>query len=280
MTKYFYLLLAFAFFCSFPAPAHAGQDSAYERVMKTGTLRCGYAPWPGLLEVDPNTKAMSGPAYDFMEELGKAMQIKIIWQEEVGFGDMVESLRTGRTDAHCSGAWTNAVRGKFIDHTTPLFYNPLYAYVRADDTRFDKKIQDINSPVVTISLVDGESAQTIAESDFPRAKTFSLPKGSEGTQMLLNVITGKADVTFTDPEMFHKFELNNPGKLKKIPAPFPIRLFGVSLWVAKGENALLSSLDTGINQLLWTGVFDRILDQYESTPGAYVRAAMPYRTGK
>ena len=273
------LFFIIALLISLPALAADHGESAYDRVMRTGTLRCGYALWPGDMDMDPNTKTLSGPFYDVMESLGKAMEIKIVWQEEVSFGDMVEALNSGRIDAHCSGAWTNSVRGKFMDHTTSLYYAPLYAYVRANDGRFDKDLMKINDPHITVSLIDGESAQTIASGDFPLAKTLSMPKGTDGTQMLLNVVTGKADVTFTDPEAFARFDHNNPGRLRKVATAFPVRLFGNTIWMKKGEQSLVNSLNTGIDQLLWTGAVDRILDKYDPAHNL-IRAKMPYETDK
>jgi len=53
---------------SFHAPI---RESAYARVMRTGTLRCGYVLYPKTIERDLNTGKMSGPMYAIMEEMGK-----------------------------------------------------------------------------------------------------------------------------------------------------------------------------------------------------------------
>ncbi|MCB1556441.1 MAG: hypothetical protein KDJ15_03915, partial [Alphaproteobacteria bacterium] len=43
--------------------AHA-MDSGYDRVMRTGTIRCGYIAFPPYLMQDLNTGEFSGLAYD------------------------------------------------------------------------------------------------------------------------------------------------------------------------------------------------------------------------
>ena len=53
------------------APAWAGDDkeSAYERVIRTGIIRCGYFVWPPFLAIDPNTNKKSGIFFDIVEEI-------------------------------------------------------------------------------------------------------------------------------------------------------------------------------------------------------------------
>ena len=271
------LVLMRALAVSPASPEHA--DNAYERVMQSGTLRCGYALWPLYLDKDPNTGRLSGIFYDYLQALGDAAQLKIEWTEEVSFGDIVEALRSNRVDAICSGAWTNPVRGKFVDFVTPIFYQAISAYVRSGDQRFDAGVASINSPAVTISVVDGESASTIAKADFPQAKIISMPKGTENSQMLLNVLHNKADVTFADASLSGAFLANNPGALREVPVKFPLRVFGAPLIVKKGEAALRETLNTATQQLLWTGAIERILRKYEKHPGMFLRAAAPFERG-
>lgn len=270
------ILLAGLFFFSTTSVRADNQESLHDKVIRVGELRCGYALWPGLLEKDPNTGAMSGLFYDYMEQLGSSMQIKIVWAEEVPWGDIVEALQARRIDAHCAGAWTNAIRGKFVDFTTPIIFHPINAYVREGDTRFDNNLSAINSPDVTISIVDSESAATVAKTDFPKAKTISMPKGTEGAQMILNVLHKKADITFTDPSMAQEIMKNNPGKLRQVQAQFPLRVFGVGLAIRKGETTLKDSLNVATNQLLWAGGLEKILNKYEKFPGQFLRVAQPY----
>jgi ABC-type amino acid transport substrate-binding protein len=285
MRTFFKLVILPAFIALIVALAVTHQDStgsqtarktAYDRVMDTGTLRCGYALWPGLLERDPNTQQFSGIMYDYLAALGKAAELKVEWAEEISYGDMPEALRTGRIDAYCGGAWTNAVRGKYADATTPITYQTINAYTRADNMTLDGDAGKINAPGVTIATIDGESAATIAAIDFPKAKTFSLPKSTDIAQILLNVADSKADVAFVDPESAQQFMANNPGKLRKINSAFPIRVYGVPLWFGKGEQNLIASLNNATQELLNTGAIERILKKYETVPGSYLRAKTLY----
>lgn len=56
------ILLSFFLLLVFAASAWAGdaKESAYDRVMRTGTIRCGYFIWPPGFSIDPNVGKRSG----------------------------------------------------------------------------------------------------------------------------------------------------------------------------------------------------------------------------
>ena len=268
------LLLSLFTLILMASPAFA-QD-AYKRVVETKTLRCGYAPWPALIDVDPNSGDLSGTFYDYLNELGDAMGVKIVWEAEIGFGEIVEALNTNKVDAVCSGAWTNAMRGQHVLAVNPISYQGVNAYARANDTRFDNNIDAINAATVKIATIDGESSQSIAKSDFPNATTVQLPQLTSAAEMLVNVATKKADIAFVDRHVGAEFMKSNPDKIKQVEAEFPLRLFGNPIWVKQGEFALQNALNIATYQLLNTGRIEKILQKHETYPGTFYRAAKPF----
>ena len=67
-----------------PAPVLAApSESAFDRVMRTNTLRCGYWNWAPLFSVDTATEQQSGIFYDLMAYIGPAMGLKVEWTKEV-----------------------------------------------------------------------------------------------------------------------------------------------------------------------------------------------------
>ena len=103
--------------------ADAGRDSVYDRVIRTGTIHCGYFLWPPFLEKDVNTGKMSGLSYDIMEEIGKQLSLKIEWAEEVNFASMFEGFASGRYDMICGPMFPTPARARASDFTIPLFYS-------------------------------------------------------------------------------------------------------------------------------------------------------------
>jgi polar amino acid transport system substrate-binding protein len=252
------------------------KESVYDRVMRTGTIRCGYGLWNPSLMKDPNTGQFSGIVYDYVEALGHALNLKIDWAEETAWGDFPVALESGRIDAMCAGVWHNPKRSRVIDYVSPLYYVPFMAYARVDDARFDNNLDAINSPEVTVTMTDGESSSLIADVDFPKVKKVELPKLTEGSVNFLNVADRKADVYLNDLVSFYDFNARNPGKLKIIPSSKPLRLFGVSIATPREQEGFRRMLDNATAELSQNGVIEKIIKKYEKYPNSFYLASKPY----
>ena len=257
--------------------AVAVKESVYDRVMRTGTIRCGYADWNPLLIKDPNTGKLSGIAYDYVEAMGKALNLKVEWAEEVGWGDFPVALETGKIDAFCTGAWPTASRARQVDFVRPIIYQAVYAYVRADDHRFDNNLAAIDDPTIAIAAMDGEMSSLIAASDFPKAKTTQVPQLANISELLLNVVDKKADVTFTDTDTAAQYDAKNPGKIRRVSSKAPLRFLGDPLVIARGQDQLRRMFDIATDELLSSGKIEKITTKYERFPGTLLRVAPLYQ---
>ncbi|HNQ91848.1 MAG TPA: ABC transporter substrate-binding protein [Alphaproteobacteria bacterium] len=277
------LLILFALISfAIPALAQDAKESTYKRVIRTKTIRCGYVVLPPHIIKDQNTGQMSGIIYDVMESAAKILDLRIDWSEEVGFANMDPGLQNGRYDAICFGYWQNPYQAKlgYIGFSTPLYYMPVGAFVRADDTRFDKDIMAINDPSIRISSSDGMIAGMIAAQDFPKAQVVSLPNLTDITDNLMNVATGKADVTFLAFRDGFRFEEMNPGEIKNAAATQPVRVFASTIAFPQADHQFEIMLNTAFMQLINGGMMDRILKKYEEYPGAVLPVAKPYEIQK
>src|SRR6202012_5680823 len=104
------------------APEAVQKESAYQRVMRTQTIRCGYVLWTPFLVKDPNSGKLSGVFYDYTEALAKALHLKIEWDEEMGWADFPSALNEGRVDVMCGGSRPNSSRAREIDFVKPILY--------------------------------------------------------------------------------------------------------------------------------------------------------------
>ncbi len=205
-----------AFFCIFVTlPAYAtDKESVYERVMRTGTIKCGYGLWSIYLDKNPNTGEMSGIFYDYMETLGDRLSLKIEWTEEIGWGDFIAALENNRFDAYCTIVGYNAERAREIDYLSPLFYLGADAFVKAGDTRFDNNIQGANAPDVTMATIEGDLYSKISVRDYPLSQKYEMPQLATQAELFLSVANGKADITITETSAGEEFMESNPGKIR------------------------------------------------------------------
>ena len=249
------------------------QASHYDRVLDRGEIRASYAVGAPYFIVDPNTGEQSGIFHDVVAEVGKRLGLKVSWTEQVGYGEMIEGLRAGRYDVMGSGVWMNSARGKGAEFSLPVLYDAVLPYVRSQDTRFDGDIQQLNSDNFSISTMDGEMAAAIANSDFPKAKKLAIPQASDFTQMILNVVNNKADITFLGVGPARQFQAKNPGQIKGLNPERPIRIFPAGILLPKGSFSLKSAIDSAIVEMLNNGDIERIIRKYEATPGSHYRVA-------
>lgn len=227
----------------------ASAESVYERVMRTGELRCGYFTWPPFLAKDPNSGAITGLSAEYIEKIGDILDLKIVWAEEVGVGDYIAGLNANRFDLMCMTLWPDAGRLRNSLMSRPIFYSGVYAIVRKDDHRFDQGFEKLNDSSVTISVIDGDITQTIAEKKFPKAKRFEHSQMSDLSAHTQSVVTGKTDAIFIDYGSFLDYEKSNPDTLRILKDLGPVQIFPEMLAVKNGEIELKMLLDNVIDTI-------------------------------
>ena len=277
MRKFLSLILCVL--VSLPALAAERKESAYDRVMRTNTIRCGYAvapPW--IYKDDKDGGKLKGFIVDITEEMGKRLNLKIDWAEETGWDMMGTALQTGRVDMGCTVFWQSAARGRIMAFSRPLFYSAVYAYARGDDKRFDNAYDRINQSTTRITVMDGDVSDEIAQQMFPNATRVSAAALSTPDMMMLNVATNKADVVFTENSYFNTYDKSNPGKMRRIPLATPLRVFGNAYPVYIKDMEMRSMVDTAVAEMMNSGIIESIMKPYmESDPGTFLIAQPSYK---
>jgi ABC-type amino acid transport substrate-binding protein len=269
-------------FCSCSGPALTGKNQAreslYDRIMRSGKIRCAYGVYsPGCMK-DLNTGKLSGIGVEVMELAAKKLGLAIDWTEEVAWGTMIEGLGTNRYDIIILPIWPHASRAKVAAFSRPLYYSPLFAYVQSGRREIaGSNLSRFNSPAYTIATLDGATAQVIANEDFPKARQFSLPQQADVAQLLLAVSSGKADLTFTEPADVQRFLKYNPHTLQPVSLVKPVRVFANCWMFRRGENEFKAMLDTVLDEVINSGAMEKIIAKYEPTPNSLYRVAPPYQ---
>ncbi len=271
------LVVMFVLALMSPGLARADGNAVYDRIMKTGEVRLGYTVWPPFINKDPNTGAFSGVYYDITEEIVKRMELNPTWATEISFTTYMQDLAAGKFDIEVGG-WPTAVRGKLGAYTRPFFYIGYVPIVRADDYRFDTKIDKINDPGITAATLDGENSQIIRRQRFPNAKELALVQNSSPTDLLMNVITKKADVTFLDTPFVYEFLKKNPGKVRPLMIDRPLTTIPQNYTLSFDEPKLKMMMDTAIEEVLLDGTVEHILKKYDPEGRMFYQISAPYQS--
>lgn len=259
-------------------PIAANTETAYERIMRTGKIRCGYVLYAAYVQKDPNTGALSGVSYDIANEWARRLNLQIEWAEEVGWGNFIQGLQANRYDMVCSGGWQAANESRFIAYSPPIYYAALGLWVRADDTRFDADYQKLNAPEYQFVATDGSLTGTLATEYFPRARILGLPNLADFTSLYSNVTTKKADAVLAETYDVQRYLAQNPGALKNILAHAPLRVFPVSPLIFRNDDwPLQNMVNAGILELLHSGFVEKTLEKYGFGPEMGLRVQTPYR---
>lgn len=264
------LSLAIVLVALFPVSSFA-RDSVYERVLKSGTLRCGYVVYQPAVLKDPNTGRFSGFGYDIVNRMAEDLNLKVEWVEEVTPATMLEGLNTDRYDMICTPFWRNSERGRVADFSVAFYYSPMGVWVRSDDHRFDKNVSDLNKPTVTLSVMDGTTLAVIARQDFPNAKTMAITQSAPLTDLLLNVTTKKADAVAIDNYLAKDFLAKNPKSIRDVTEQNPVRVYANGFIFKLDEPAFKAMIDSALAELMNDGFVDQIITKYEKYPHTFYR---------
>lgn len=246
------------------------KESVFDRVMRTGTIKCGYFVRPGFLQKDVNSGDLSGIAYDYVEELAKSLSLKVQWAEEIGGGDIATAFASGRIDAFCSAIWPTSARARAMDFVQSIAMTPLVAIVRADESRFSGDYDQLNNAQLKASYVDGTTMALMTQRRFDKAQSVSLPQLSALSEPLVEVAGGKADFALADSYVAHDYISKNPGKIKILNREHPVGFYPNALFIKQKEFQLKRMLDTATLELINTGVIDSIIKKYDKYPGTIV----------
>lgn len=244
-------------------------ESAFDRVMRTGTIRCGYFSWPPYVMRDPNTGKLTGANVDYLEGIASELGWKVDWALEVSPGDAITALNTDKVDMMCGTLWPDGARVKNLTLTIPSFYTAIFAFVRDDDMRFDGNLAAFNDASVTLAAMDGDVTYSVATHDFPAAKVYSIPQSGDGASLMTAVTTGKADALFVGRAEVEAFNASNTTKLREVQGVPPAYVFAESYALRQGEFQFKNTLDAIMLRYNNNGFAQRILKKYNMDGGYY-----------
>jgi polar amino acid transport system substrate-binding protein len=212
---------------------------------------------------------------DVMNEIANAMNVSVDYVEEATFATMIDTLNSGRVDIVVSGIWPSSARALKAGFSRAVYYSAIYAYVRADDDRFDGDLGQIDDPSFRIAAIDGELSSIVAGSDYPKAVVVGLPQQADVSQLLLQLTTNKADVTFVEPAIAEAFLTKNPGSIRRVANVPAVRLFPNTFLFRRGDAQLREAINLAIVELANAGGVARIIKQYDPIGKLFTIPSLP-----
>jgi len=165
-------LMAAALLLSLPAAAQ-NKESVLAKVKREGVLKvCMTQTTPDNYK-DPRTGEWTGVFVDLLNELGSWMKVKIE-PVEVQLSTAILSLNRGDCDLFGSSLLYNAPRALEINFIRPFAAKGINGLVRKDKASAITKVEDLNSPNITIAVQAGSRDYEVSQRIFPKAKLLAL----------------------------------------------------------------------------------------------------------
>lgn len=264
------------------AKNQAGNNSkqtAFDRIMSTNTIRCGYYVFPPVTYRDPNTNKLSGMSVDMMNEIADRSGLKIEWVEEVNFSNWTEGLKNNRFDVACTPMWPEMALARVITFSTPMFYAGLHPLIRANDTKLlnAKEYTDFNKPDVRIITQDSNGIDVLTRANFPNATINSVPPTMDGPTILLEIVNNKADMILLDKNAEYMYNKNNPNTFKLRDDLPPVKLQSFAFAFNVNEYNLKNFIDTAVESLIYDGTMERLVKKWEPAPKTFLLTSEPHR---
>ena len=238
-------------------------EAVYERVLRTGTIRCGWLAYPPFFSKDLNTGKLSGMTVEMMEAIAKSMGLKVEWTAETSMSTAFTDMQAGRFDVACIPFWVVPARVKAAWPTVPLYYDGYFGVTRQGGKLVGASLEQLNSPEVHVVVQEGEAIQYTISNVLPKAKIIYTPSLVQPSQKLIDVVNHKADVAFIEMSTLQEFSKEHPNKLVKT-TDTPLLVNEAVLWLPQDAPKLLHLFNSSIKGLQYDGTFSSIISRYGS----------------
>jgi polar amino acid transport system substrate-binding protein len=212
--------------------------------------------YPPLQFVDPGTGAAIGWEYDAMNEIGKRLNFKPVY-ENSSWDAMIPAVHQGQYDLGMTGITIRDDRAEQVDFSDPYMRSEMWMMVRADEDRFTDgpsfagftdglvAAQPGTTPfyVAVYDLLDGDEAN-------PRIRPFET--FGAGVQALR---AGDVDAVLTDGTAGNGYVAANPGVFKLIGEPMGTEDFG---FIFPKGSELVAPINAAIADLKADGTLDAL----------------------
>ncbi len=236
------------------------QRSAFDTVVASKTLRCAYAAYDPFLVKNADGN-ITGIFHDVLEEAGKRLGFKIVWAEEVGYGNINTGFNTGRYDAFCAGLWPAGTRAANTIFSRPVAWDPVGVWVRQDDTRFNE-LSALNDPAYKISAIEGDATAAMADALYPQAGRIIMSQNQTIGEEIAQVTSKKADALFQDYLSADRFLKDSPGSLKNLSPDKPALIYPLTIGFNQGEISLKNMVDVVLSDMERDGTIAAIIKKY------------------
>ncbi len=249
------------------------QETAMQRIQRTGVLKVGFGGFPPYTIVDLTSqdanKKVKGFCVEMIDSIAMRCNppLKVEWYN-LQWENFNADMNSGKFDFLADGVYATMPKAFDFNFTQPFsFFGIGCAVVRKDEDRF-KTFDDLNRSDITISVAQAYVSTEYAKAHLLKPKFKTVIVGADPFSQLDDVIMNRADVALQDVPSVIQYVRNHSDKVKALWIDHPPSEVAGCFVTRKGEQELLNFLNTAILILKTDGTLD-YLDKKWKTLGHF-----------
>jgi len=232
-----------------------------DKLDQTNELQAGYGVYPPYTQENPNTRAVSGFSVDVINEIGRQLNVKVVWHR-LNWDTMAADLKRGEFDVIADPIFQTIPRAREFQFTEPYaYFADGIAVVRKDERRFPTfKSLDVSG--ITIVVGQGWASETLVKTNFSHARIRTIQTTTDLLQVFNEVLSGRADAAVADAADAQRFVNEHRTAVKALFVDDPPAAMPAGFALRPGDERGAEFLNVSLRNLQSTGVLDALRRRY------------------
>lgn len=230
------------------------QSPAIERVDKQKVLRVGWAVWHPYVFRDPKNNQVQGISYELINEMGKAMGVRIEWVED-NWSTLPAGIQANKFEITNLMAITPP-RAEVVGFSEPVTKHGLSLLAPKAEVAKTRGWQDWDRPGVRIAVTLGANSDMFVTEKFKKAEIVRLKTVPEN---VLALVSGRVHAHASTIDALNTIQKEHP-QFAIVPGSYGGS--EVAFALPKGDAQLASRVNQFVRDAKKSGRIKQLLDKY------------------
>jgi polar amino acid transport system substrate-binding protein len=230
------------------------QSPALSRIDKEKTLRVGWAVWHPYVFRDPKSNQVEGISYELLQEMGKALGVKVEWIED-SWATLPAGLQASKFEITNLMAITPP-RAEVVGFSEAVTQHGLSLIAPQAEVAKTKSWQDWDRPGVKIAVTLGANSDMFVTEKFKRAEIVRLKTVPEN---VLALVSGRVNAHASTIDALKTIQKEHPN-LGIVPGSFGFS--EVAFALPKGDAQLAKRVNQFVAEAKKSGRISQLLTKY------------------
>jgi len=240
-------------------PPNAPTNTLQE-ITKRGEMRVGYLVFDPCVIKDPRTGELSGIYPDMINQIAKALNVKVSWNETT-LANFTAGLESNQFDFSVGPTFITIPRSAAVSFTEPIAYVGNSGVVKTNGSFQPQRIEDLQKPQVRIAVLQGQALEEYVRRNIPNANLIVL-SGGDLTAPLVAVSSGQADIGLMNSVTVAQYVSAHPEVTAVLTGTQQIENLPLSWATRHSDLSLLQFLNSSIVYLKATARLEEYQRKY------------------